>query len=383
MMMRVGILTIHNSPNYGASLQSYALYKYVSQLPGIECEVIDLHRPYEDGYVKSKKFIPYRRESFSIKRLIKSVLKKVLRRESKKVSFYSSGSKCKFDEFNKNINLSRSYWGIDELYADPPCYDIYMTGSDQVWNPTQPYCLEPYFLTFVPKGKKKISYASSIGVTELQENEKQDFRRWLSSYDAISVREYQAKDLLASFIEKPVVQVADPTFLLDSVFWRNLIVYPKDLEPYILLFTVGFDLNLLQFAVKISNEAGLRLIYLNQNLSEPIDGSYKVVNDAGPREFLGLIAQAEMVITDSYHATVFSLILGAKNFYAYISEYNKRGSRILDLLRTYKEESHLLSNNLSESYSDLSNRKVDYQFIDRIYREEQMKARDFLKNALS
>ena len=82
-MKRVGILTIHNSPNYGASLQSYALYKYVSQLPGIECEVIDLHRPYENGYVKSNRFVPYRREPFSIKRSIKSALKKILRRESK------------------------------------------------------------------------------------------------------------------------------------------------------------------------------------------------------------------------------------------------------------------------------------------------------------
>ena len=381
-MKRVGILTIHNSPNYGASLQSYALYKYVSQLPGIECEVIDLHRPYENGDVKSNRFVPYRREPFSIKRSIKSALKKILRRESKKVSFYSIGSKYKFDEFNKSIKLSRPYWGIDELYADPPCYDVYMTGSDQVWNPTQPYCLEPYFLTFVPQGKKKISFASSIGVTELLENEKQDFRRWLSSYDAISVREYQAKDLLASFVDKPVTQVADPTFLLDSVYWRNLAVDYQKAEPYILLFTVGFDSNLLQFAMKISNESGLRLIYLNQKLSEPIDGSCKVVNDAGPRDFLGLIAQSEMVLTDSYHATVFSLILKAKNFYAYIGSYNKRGSRILDLLKTYKEESHLLSEALSENYTDLSKRKIDYQLVDRIYREEQMKAHDFLKSNL-
>lgn len=380
--MRVGILTIHNSPNYGACLQSYALYKYVSQLPGIECEIIDLHRPYEDGYVKSNKFVPYRREPFSIKRFVKSVLKKILRYESSKVNFYSIGSKSKFDEFNRGLKLSSPYWGIDELYADPPCYDIYMTGSDQVWNPTQPYCLEPYFLTFAPKDKKKISYASSIGVTDLQENEKQDFRRWLSSYDAISVREHQAKDLLVSFIEKPVSQVADPTFLLDYGFWRNLAVYSRNLEPYILLFTVDLDSDLLQFAVKISNESGLRLVYLNQRLSEPVDGSYKVVNDAGPREFLGLIANAEMVITDSYHATVFSLIMRTKNFYVYIGTYNKRGSRILDLLKTYQEESHLLSDSLSENYNDLSNKKVNYQLVESVYREEQMKAHDYLKNAL-
>lgn len=381
-MVRVGILTIHNSPNYGASLQSFALYKYVSQMPGIECEVIDLHRPYEDGYVKSNKFVPYRREPFSIKRLVKFALKKILRRESKKINFYSSDSKYKFDEFNREIKLSRPYWGIDELYADPPCYDIFITGSDQVWNPTQPYCLEPYFLTFVPKGKKKISYASSIGVTELLDNEKQDFKRWLSTYDAISVREHQAQNLLVSFIGKPVAQVADPTFLLDAGFWKSIAVYPQNVEPYILLFTVGVDSNLLQFATKMSHESGFRLVYLNQLLPEPIDGSYKVVSDAGPKEFLGLIAHAEMVITDSFHATVFSLIMGAKNFYAYIGTYNKRGSRILDLLKIFQEESHLLLDDLSGNYNDLSTRKLDFQLISRIYREEQMNARDFLKNAL-
>lgn len=381
-MVRVGILTIHNSPNYGASLQSFALYKYVSQMPGIECEVIDLHRPYEDGYVKSNKFVPYRREPFSIKRLVKFALKKILRRESKKINFYSSDSKYKFDEFNREIKLSRPYWGIDELYADPPCYDIFITGSDQVWNPTQPYCLEPYFLTFVPKGKKKISYASSIGVTELLDNEKQDFKRWLSTYDAISVREHQAQNLLVSFIGKPVAQVADPTFLLDAGFWKSIAVYPQNVEPYILLFTVGVDFNLLQFATKMSHESGFRLVYLNQLLPEPIDGSYKVVSDAGPKEFLGLIAHAEMVITDSFHATVFSLIMGAKNFYAYIGTYNKRGSRILDLLKIFQEESHLLLDDLSGNYNDLSTRKLDFQLISRIYREEQMNARDFLKNAL-
>ena len=381
-MVRVGILTIHNSPNYGASLQSFALYKYVSQMPGIECEVIDLHRPYEDGYVKSNKFVPYRREPFSIKRLVKFALKKILRRESKKINFYSSDSKYKFDEFIREIKLSRPYWGIDELYADPPCYDIFITGSDQVWNPTQPYCLEPYFLTFVPKGKKKISYASSIGVTELLDNEKQDFKRWLSTYDAISVREHQAQNLLVSFIGKPVAQVADPTFLLDAGFWKSIAVYPQNVEPYILLFTVGVDSNLLQFATKMSHESGFRLVYLNQLLPEPIDGSYKVVSDAGPKEFLGLIAHAEMVITDSFHATVFSLIMGAKNFYAYIGTYNKRGSRILDFLKIFQEESHLLLDDLSGNYNDLSTRKLDFQLISRIYREEQMNARDFLKNAL-
>lgn len=99
-------------------------------------------------------------------------------------------SESKFQDFNSQIRLSKPYRGIDELYRNPPEYDVYITGSDQVWNPTQNYCLEPYFLTFVKnKNARKISYASSIGIDQLLPKEKKDFKRWLSSYNSISVRE--------------------------------------------------------------------------------------------------------------------------------------------------------------------------------------------------
>ena len=360
-MKKIGICTLYyQNRNYGANLQAYAL-RYTLEKLGVNAELV----PY---YYRTR-----------VRRLLSSIKQSL---KKNRISKNVEKRNRVIDKFNNLIPHSKVYYS-NTIHKANKYYDCFITGSDQVWNPTQPYCLEPYFLTFVPKGKKKISYASSIGVTELLENEKQDFRRWLSSYDAISVREHQAKELLASFIEKPVVQVADPTFLLDSGFWKKIAVYSRKSEPYILLFTVGFDSNLLQFAIKISNESGLRLIYLNELLSEPIDRSYEVVNDAGPREFLGLIAHAEMVITDSYHATVFSLIMETKNFYTYIASCNKRGSRILDLLETYQTKNHLLLNDLSENYDDLSNRKIDYNLIRKIYKEEQIKAHAFLKNALS
>lgn len=137
--------------------------------------------------------------------------------------------------FNSEISLSKPYRSIDELYANPPKYDLYITGSDQVWNPTQNYCLEPYFLTFVAEGQgKKISYASSIGINDLTIKEKSLFKKWLSSYDAISIREKQGKVLLQSFINRDIKQVPDPTFLLSMDFWREMAIRPQFNEKYIL-----------------------------------------------------------------------------------------------------------------------------------------------------
>ena len=149
-MKKIGIITIHNSPNYGASLQSFALYKYIEQ-QGYECELIDLHRPHYVDFKRSKKYLAYRENSIvKIKRIIKRLI-------GRKSSLYFSSAKNKFDLFNRQIRLSRPYCGIDELYADPPHYDLYITGSDQLWNPAQPFCLEPYFLTFAPSEAKKIA----------------------------------------------------------------------------------------------------------------------------------------------------------------------------------------------------------------------------------
>ena len=104
-----------------------------------------------------------------------------------------------------------------------------------MWNPTQPFCIEPYFLTFVKDGNaRKISYASSIGIESLTEREQADFKRWLGGYDVISVREAEGKALLEKLISKEVAQVADPTFLLGASYWQSIAKRPNVDGAYIL-----------------------------------------------------------------------------------------------------------------------------------------------------
>lgn len=378
-MKKIGIITIHNSPNYGACLQSYALYKYIEQR-GNDVEIIDLHRPiaYKD-YVPSKKFTCCRPIRHSLSSRMKSTVKKLLGKRSRRSSLYSPSAVKKFAEFNSGIKLSEPYRGIDGLYANPPLYDLYISGSDQLWNPTQIYCLEPYFLTFVPKGQgKKISYATSVGITDLRDNEKADFAKWLNLYDDISVREKQAQKLLQGLLtDKKVSRVADPTFLLEQEDWKKMSVKPKQ-EKYILMFTLNHNKKILDYCLELSRQSGIPLVELGQIQPDVLDGSYMAVKDAGPKEFLGYIENARMVITDSFHCTVFSLIMGADNFYTYIDPANNRGSRIVDLLETYHLKDHLLPTALDVSFDVLAAKKISRQQVDTIMKGEQEYSRGFI-----
>lgn len=369
---KVGIITFHASHNYGSMLQAYALQQTVLGM-GCECEIINFRTERQQEFYR-----PIFSKGSFVDRLKRSLF----------YAPYLSSWKKKHQLFEKFIkeryHLSqKEYTTLEELEQADLDYDIYVSGSDQIWNPTQLYCLEPYFLTFAPKGKKKVSYASSIAVTELNADEKQDFQRWLSDYDIISVRERHAQQLLASFISQPVTLVADPTFLLDAGIWKAFAVNPKRQSPYILLFTLDYDIDLLRFAVRISREAGLCLIYLNQLLPKLDNEDCVAVRDAGPKEFLGYIACADMVITNSYHATVFSIILEAKSFYAYIAGHNQRGSRITDLLDTFGLQQHLLRQDLSEDYRTLSSRRTDWHRIREQAQRERNGGREFLNKALS
>lgn len=385
--MKIGIITIHNSPNYGASLQSFALYKYLEQC-GYDVEIIDLHRPFHNDFVHSKKYKPYKHRfetcQHRIYRVLGDFAKKIKRREtsitkpSEKNKNLNSEFIEKFNSFNSQIKLSQPFLSVGALYKNPPIYDVYITGSDQVWNPEQPWCLEPYFLTFVKKGKC-ISYASSIGTDLLTKKETKDFSKWLKHYNAISVRERQHQILLNKITGSYVYRVADPTILLDVNYWDAISIKP-DLSNYILLFSLELDSQLMDYAVKLSQQSEKKLVVLHPR--SIICKEYISVNNAGPEEFLGYISKADIVITDSFHCTLFSILLGARNFYTYIAKENKRGTRIIDLLTTFSLENHLLDSRLSQSMTNLEENVIDRSEILNVILTEQRNSRSFLADNL-
>lgn len=377
-MLRVGIITIQRSSNYGACLQCYALYRYVESL-GYDCEIIDLHRPgvNHQKYHSSKRFKPSR---YSIKKVIIERIKRLCGKTIEQKYPRSTIRMGKIHDFNNRMNYSQPYFGPNDLYDNPPVYDIYISGSDQLWNPTMKYCLEPYFLTFAPKGSKKISYATSIGVAELKEKEKLNFKKWLSDYTSISVREKTAQSLLKSFVDNDINQVLDPSFLLSKDEWLSISVPPQISKPYILLFTLEYSEALLGYAKILKEESGLELVYLCWRQPTDSFGKYIVEREAGIEEFLGYIRGASLVITNSFHGTVFSIILETCNFYVYVGN-SKRSSRIVDMLASFSLSNHLLRD-FKLSYKTLSDTTIDYQKIHGLIQDNIKRSQDFITASL-
>lgn len=370
---KVGIITIHKSPNYGACLQSYALWKYISIL-GYDCEIIDLLRPTNKGYKWSRKYLPFRKKVRIGERFIQRVNLFFSKKHEKLTPFLQQ----QFDAFNQQIKYSNSYKGIDDLYANPPQYDIYITGSDQVWNPQHGFSIEPYFLTFVKDKKaKKIAYASSIGLEKVRENEQVCFQKWLSSYDAIGVRENTAVELLSPLVDGRITQVLDPTFLLDISHWQSIAQKPQ-CEDYIFAFLLLFNAEFIDYLLKISKESRKKLILFSKAIEKPVEGAI-VVNEGSISDFLGYFQHASLSFTDSFHGTVFSILMGSQNFYSYIGN-PQRGTRIFSLLNLFGLSSHILS--FEKSYVDLINNSIDREKLMSVLLEEQEKSRQFLKENL-
>lgn len=383
-MKSVGIITIHHSINYGASLQSFALFQFLKE-SGFDVKVIDLYRPAYKGYVKSKRYVPYFPKKKTLIQNVKVFIRHLLPSKHSELKRGFDTAMKKFAEFNSMVDLTRPYKSIDLLYDNPPLFDTYISGSDQIWNPTQPYCLEPYFLTFAPKGTRRISYASSIGFNTLPEITKQDFKEWLNQYDAISIREQQGKKILEELIDRDIVQVPDPTFLLSREQWMQQAVLPELGEKYICLFCLKAYEGLYKFADRMAKEMGIKLIVLGhfkRELPEEIKCEY--IRDAGPREYLGYIAKASCVLTDSFHGTVFSILMGARNFYSYQPKENtaalSRFSRIEDLLNTFSLSNHIISGTSKTDVAELYNNIIHQEYITETIKNESRRGQQFLLN---
>lgn len=388
-MKSIGIITIHGSQNnYGGVLQSFGLYEYLRS-QGYQVEVIDLHRPNtHPDYVMSPRYTFMRSNTSKLQYLKARILELLGKRhlfDPKVGSNWNPLAAKKFNEFNSAIRLSGAYTYIPDLYANPPEYDAYISGSDQLWNPTQPYCLEPYFLTFVKDNHAlKLSYGTSIGITELYNQEKKKFKRWLSSYDVISVREQQAADLLHEISGREISRVPDPTFLLDPQQWKSMASNQSAHEKYILVFSLGKNHEIVKNAIELAKAVSCKVKVIDQNYIFPLHDNVEPVTDAGPLDFIGLIKNAHLVLTDSFHCTVFSLITGTRNFYTYISPESDRGSRIVDLLKVYNLDNRIV-NDLSDipGYKILLDEEIDTSKTYSIMECERLSGRNFLHDALS
>jgi len=338
--MKIGLLTIHNANNYGAILQAYAS-KYILSYYG-EVKTINYNNKYIARHGKILRF------EFSIhgfKMLIHDLIRLPFR-----ISVIN-----KINNFiNNHLNLTNQYSSKDFMGNETENFDLYVCGSDQIWNPsiTNRYRVldEIYLLGFVKKGIKKISYASSMGHHNFDKNEKKLIKKYLSDFKSISLREKSGKDIISEILpNKTIYHVLDPTLLLTQNQWIELFdIKPKvKKDNYILVYSV-LRKKLIKDAVNYYRKKLKMKVY---SIDQMLFSSIKIdkhIRDAGPKEFIEYFYHSTFVITDSYHGTCFALNFGIP-FISVIK--GEKSSRICDLLSLVdKKDRHISS---KEQFSKL------------------------------
>lgn len=317
--MNIKTITCHNVYNLGASLQAYALAAYL-QGQGHEVEIIDYQplylRHYRLAGVPNSRFDKlFLREAYQIAKFPGRLYDRL-----------TSKRKKTFDRFTAEYLpvTQTTYSDIAALRTAPPEADLYIAGSDQIWNPLFRNGKDPaFFLDFVPEGKRRISYAASFAVERLEKQDVNRMKPWLEQLDAVSVRESSGMALLDDIGIK-AVQSVDPVFLLPRKSWEKIAVLPA-LQDYILIYDFDNSSQIKEIAKAISQETGKKIVSLF-----PTDWADAVWANAGPCEFLGAIQNAGVVLSNSFHATAFSLIF-QKDFYV-VNRTEGINARMKDLV---------------------------------------------------
>ncbi len=390
-MKKIAIITLfYHNYNYGGVLQAYALQKEIEKL-GYNCDVISMDRQTMKIFVPEAKnknnsyknnFITF---LTSLKNRIKNKLNSLLciNELQKKIK--------KFDSFiEKNIRKTDIVYTSDTISQLIDKYDLFITGSDQVFSPVSGRA--ETFLSFVPDEKGKISYAASIGADSITDEYGRFMKSFLKRFDVVSVREKGAKTIIDNLMGKDICKVVlDPTLLYQES-WTNL-AFPVNgitAESYVLLYFLGESDNEWNRAYSYAKTMGLKILNIPYNKMQYNKRDYRhkqnfVWGGGGPEEFLWLIQNAAIVLTDSFHGTVFS-VLFHKKFLVYLRESeNENGSmngRMKDFLSSLSLEDRMINQNNKKSQSETADKQIDFETIDKkldILRADSIK---FLERAL-
>lgn len=347
-MKKIASITFHWAANYGAVLQAFALQKFLKN-KGFETEIID--------------YIPFRIWAISCLMSLKK----------RDFSFFKKS--FKFRKFKKeNIVVSkRKYFNNKSLFKAGNNYSAVICGSDQIWNKAFTTRAEgkptlSYFLNFAGQNTKRISYATSFGATELDKKTTNLFECELQKFSAISVRENTAKQILSNIgIESQVV--VDPTLLIDQKDYSLLL---KD-KNY------GTEFDVLTYIIH-SNQTKANEI--NNYVTEKYNGSNYIIKDCDIYEWLLRIKNSKIVVTNSFHGTVFSLIFH-KPFITVAVPGSGMNDRLTTLLSSVELSERFLEDFNKETIDELIEKDINWQEVDEKINDLRGLSAEFLLEALN
>lgn len=362
----IGIITYHSALNAGAILQAYALQTCLEQI-GYQVEFID--------------YVP--RHKYSWRQFVAKSPKVMFR---KWIDNYNGWRYRKDTNWNKCLKKGPiCYHNYEELKNDPPEYDAYIVGSDQVWNFLTK--LDPvHLLGFVPEGKKKIAYAASMGQCNIPQYLHSELRNELNKFHAISIREDNGVDFINKLFEREVARkTLDPTLLIPRESYNKISTRPNVCQKFI----ASYILSLLdkQQMDNLRHWAGLKDLSLI-NLRNPDTCIHfpRVINKiVTPYQWVGYIQHADIVICGSFHATVFALIYH-KPFLVILPKILKEkggNARINSLLQPLGLQYRITYDNPIDKMNEIIEHNIDWEKIDSILTKEKNKSKQYLLTALS
>lgn len=365
--MNIGILTFHNALNQGAVLQAYALQAYIER-QGHEVEFID-YRPVRH-YLLKKDFLA---KSWSMMTY-------------KWCNVYNGIKYTRKNDFSKVLHVSPiRYTSFQELKANPPRYDLYICGSDQVWH--FPRQLNPvYLMDFLPDGAKMISYAASMGQNFPSSNIAVAFKQSLSRYQGLSLREKKAADYVSNLfqMQREIRQSVDPTLLLSPNEYDNISEPINKTEEYIATYILSLmepeHYNVLRKANEILHA---EIVNLRNPDSCSILKGYKnkIVT---PYQWLSYIKGSKAVICSSFHAVVFSLLFHKPFILIQPKVLREKGGnlRVMSLLKPLGLSHHCIYNANESDVKSLLCEQIDWRKVDDVIATMAESSKEYLNSYL-
>ncbi len=313
--MKIGILTFHRAHNYGAVLQAFALKEYLSSLCD-DIEIVDYIPPYFESSNSGISFFKYTLSKSPV-RFIKNLLfyPAVVKRNRGFMNFIS-----------KKINPSIIKYSSNDVINN---YDILIYGSDQIWNGKHTMGPDNIFWGYLTNPKtKRISYASSSSAEFFNEGNFSYVSNALQNFDYISVRENTIKKILQKYTLKDITLVVDPVLLLSKKEWESKLNLDNINQKYVLVYQIRENPLTIKIAKEYAKKNDLKIVILTKLVYQKFNR--RLNQTATPIQFVNLIRNADLVVTTSFHGTVFSLVF-RKNFYTVSinSEIDERSLSVL------------------------------------------------------
>ena len=375
----VGLCLAFKGTNYGALLQSYAT-QYIIDRYGLETEILDYYPGKDRGLIISPEGLVY-----VLIGKVRKVFSKDVPERLDQIHIVNKEHRIQAANYFRESRLHSivEIHGYEQLHDYSKKYRVVIVGSDQQWNYNVCYT---YFRTlrFVPKGVKRASYATSMGVSSYPWYVRRLAADFLKKIDNLSVREEQGKQIVHRMCGRTAEVVLDPTFLLTKTEWEELIPHKTIREPgYLFCFILGDNPAMKRKAREYADRNNLIIVSILSNEVNVNDSEYSddILIGQSPEEFVNLIRGADVIFTDSFHGLAFSLINEKQVYVTYRIRKNtgSRNSRIDNVLEKIGLLKQLIKDPAKDKFVES---KIDYSEVNKTIEQLRRESLAFLEKAI-